>query len=133
MAQIRTTRQKQLITDILVSSDVPLTATEIYRRAASFGSGLAKSTVYRNLEAMAVRGEIERGFLETGEAFFSIAGHGHHHYMICRDCNRMHNIPDCPLAHMEEHLKKDMGFVPMEHMVQIYGYCSECARKRGVN
>ena len=79
MEKTRTTRQKQLILDILRRSDMPLTAMALYRQAVSLCPSIAKSTVYRNLEAMAQRGELERGFLETGESFFCMAGQGHHH------------------------------------------------------
>ena len=126
----RTTRQKQLITDLLQKAQSPLTATQLYEKALLACPSLAKSTVYRNLEAMAKRGELERGFLETGESYFTVAGQGHHHYMICRDCSRMQNLPSCPMAHLEEELPDDIGFVPVDHAVQIYGYCRECAQKR---
>lgn len=133
MEKTRATRQKQLITELLCQSETPLTATELYVRAVAVFPTLAKSTVYRNLDAMTRRGELERGFLETGESFFTLAGRGHHHYMICRDCNRMQDLPDCPVAHLEEHLKTDAGFVPVEHVVQIYGYCRDCASKHEKN
>ena len=129
MGKTRTTRQKQLIVDILQRADSPLTATQLYARAAQECPTLAKSTVYRNLEAMTKRGELERGFLETGESYFTVSGHGHHHYMICRDCNRMQNLPTCPMAHLEKELPDDCGFVPVDHAVQIYGYCRDCAER----
>lgn len=129
MEKTRATRQKQLITDLLNRAQTPLTATELYRQAVMACPTLAKSTVYRNLDAMAKRGELERGFLENGESFFTVVGQGHHHYMICRDCNRMQNMPACPVAHFEEHLEEKSGFIPVEHVVQIYGYCRDCAEK----
>ena len=123
----RTTRQKQLIADILKKAQSPLTATQVYAQATAISPSLAKSTVYRNLEAMTKRGELERGFLETGESYFTVAGQGHHHYMICRVCNRMQDLPSCPMAHLEEAIVADCGFVPIDHAVQVYGYCRECA------
>ena len=128
MEKTRSTRQKQLILDILRHSDTPITATALYRRAVLLYPSLAKSTVYRNLDAMAARGEVERGYLETGESFFRMAGQGHRHYMICRDCNRMQDLPGCPMAGLSELVAHD-GFVPTEHVVQVYGYCRECASK----
>jgi Fe2+ or Zn2+ uptake regulation protein len=133
MEKKRATRQKQLIADILRQAETPLTATELYSRAFARCPTLAKSTVYRNLEAMVQRGELERGFLENGESFFVVAQQGHHHYMICRECNRMQHLPACPMAHLQEELTSDSGFVPVEHVVQIYGYCRECARKHETN
>ena len=44
----RTTRQKQLIMDILLHAQQPLTAQEVHARAVRQLPNLAKSTVYRN-------------------------------------------------------------------------------------
>lgn len=129
MEKTRSTRQKQLLMDILRRSDMPMTAMNLYREAVAEYPNMAKSTVYRNLDAMVQRGELERGFLENGEGFFRIAGHEHHHYMICRDCNRMQDLPVCPLAHLSD-MGESSGFVPVEHVVQVYGYCHDCAKKR---
>ena len=129
MEKTRSTRQKQLILDILRRTDAPMTATVLYREALLQSPSLAKSTVYRNLEAMAQRGEVERGLLETGESFYRIGEHGHHHYMICRTCNRMQDLPVCPVADLER-LATDTGFIPTEHVVQVYGYCRDCAKQR---
>lgn len=128
MEKTRNTWQRQCITDILDGAQTPLTATEVYRRAAQRAPALAKSTVYRNLDAMVERGELERGFLENGESFFVLADRGHHHYMICRDCNRMQHLPECPIAHLQPDLAETSGFVPVDHIVQVYGYCRDCAQ-----
>ena len=91
---------------------------------------LAISTVYRNLEMMQERGEVVRGQLENGESFYSPSGeHPHRHYMICRDCNRMQDLPECPLARLEQEIADTAGFVVTDHVVQIYGYCRDCAEK----
>lgn len=129
MEKTRFTRQKQLILEILHKADVPMTAMTLYRQALVAAPHLAKSTVYRNLEAMAQRGEVERGVLENGEAFYRLGGHGHHHYMICRDCNRMQDLPMCPVSQLEA-MATQSGFVPTEHVVQVYGYCRDCAKQR---
>ncbi len=126
----RSTRQKRLILSILEQSAGPLTPAEIYRMARKEQPNLAISTVYRNLEMMQERGEVVRGQLENGESFYSPSGeHPHRHYMICRDCNRMQDLPECPLARLEQEIADTAGFVVTDHVVQIYGYCRDCAEK----
>ena len=127
MEKTRHTRQKGLILDVL-RAEAPLTVTQLYERAAARCPTLAKSTVYRNLETMAQRGEVCRGFLENGESFYSLADTEHHHYMICRDCNRMQDLPTCPMEVIGS-IAEGAGFVATDHVVQVYGYCCECARK----
>ena len=82
----RTTRQKQLIMDILLHAQQPLTAQEVHARAVRQLPNLAKSTVYRNLEAMKARGEITQGMLDNGESYYEAVHDGEHkHYLVCKD------------------------------------------------
>ncbi len=129
-AKIRSTRQKRLILSLLEQAAAPLTAAELYRAAREKQPTLAKSTIYRNLMAMQERGEVIREPMENGEIFYSSShGHPHRHYMICRDCNRMQDLPECPLDHLEQEIAETADFVVTDHVVQIYGYCRECAPK----
>ncbi len=130
MEKPRRTKQKQLLLDIL-NDHAPLTAMQLYAMAVDRCPTLAKSTVYRNLETMVQRGELCRGFLENGESFFSLAGSEHHHYMICRDCNRMQDLPICPMESLRG-VTAGSDFVATDHVVQIYGYCGDCASKRNI-
>jgi Fe2+ or Zn2+ uptake regulation protein len=42
----------------------------------------------------------------------------------------MQDLPTCPMAHLEKELSDGCGFVPVDHAVQIYGYCRDCAERR---
>ena len=119
----RVTKQKQLIMAILKASAVPLTARQ--------QPTLAKSTVYRNLEALRERGEVSHGLLENGESLYeAVRPHEHKHYMICKGCNAMVDLPACPLHALEEEIAGAAGFTVTDHVIQLYGYCREC-RKDG--
>lgn len=131
MAETRTTRQKERILDVLRTAEGPLTASQIYARAAAEQPTLAKSTVYRNLEAMLARGELEQGRFESGERYYALsAAHRHRHYMICKSCNRMLDLPACPLEALERELSEEAGFEVTDHVLQLYGYCRDCRRER---
>lgn len=134
MDKTRTTRQKQLIFSILQDAAEPLTAGDIFARARQRQPTLAKSTVYRNLEAMQERGEVTKERLENGETLFLLVDtHPHRHYMICKDCNAMLDLPACPMEKLEKELAGTAGFTVTEHVLQLYGYCRSCAEKRRKN
>lgn len=131
MDKSRTTRQKQLIFSIMQEAGEPLTAGDIFARAQQLQPTLAKSTVYRNLEAMQERGEVAKERLESGETFFLLVDtHTHRHYMICKGCNAMLDLPSCPMEKLEKEIAGTAGFQVTEHVIQLYGYCRTCAEKR---
>lgn len=124
----RLTRQKQVILDILRTADAPLTAQEVHARAAEVLPTIAKSTVYRNLDAMRARGEVTMGLLENGESYYE-AGGAHKHYMVCKDCHARVDLPHCPLAHLQQESAAAAGFTITDHVIQLYGYCRDCAAR----
>lgn len=131
MSAARNTKQKKLVLSLLKNSDRPLTAGEIYRLAIRHFPKIAKSTVYRNLDALVSRGEVSQGLHQNGESFYSIAGeHSHSHYMICRECRQMIDFPQCPLSSMERGIADASGFHITGHSLQIYGYCKDCNKKK---
>ena len=131
MSEIRNTRQKQLILSMLNEADGPLTAGEVYTRALKVQPKIAKSTVYRILEGMLDRGEVTHGMLESGESFYgAVQGHAHKHYMICKGCNRMLDLPECPLGNLERDIEDSCGFSVTDHVIQIYGYCKDCKKRK---
>lgn len=125
----RNTRQKQVILRLLRESGVPLTAAEIFMRARAEQPALAKSTVYRNLDAMLADSMVTQGRLESGESYYVLTdpdSHVHRHYLICRRCGRMQDLPECPLGDMERTLADSCGFTVTDHVLQLYGYCRDC-------
>lgn len=131
MANQRNTKQKQLILALLNNAGKPLTASEIYERAVKIQPTIAKSTVYRNLDLMLSRKEVLHGWLENGESFYSaVQGNQHKHFMICKSCNRMLDLPECPLGEKEREIADTSGFTITDHVIQIYGYCKDCAKNK---
>lgn len=116
----RLTRQKQLIMAILKASAVPLTAGEIYERACGQQPSLAKSTVYRNLEALRQRGEVSHGLLENGESLYeAVRPHEHKHYMICKAATPWWICPPGPLRALEEEIAGAAGFTVTDHVTSF--------------
>ncbi len=129
MSDSRITPQKRLILTVLQEADEPLTAREVYARAVLRRPALAKSTVYRNLEAMAARGDLEQGALENGERFYTSAA-THRHYFVCKRCHCRVDLPVCPLEGLERELEAAAGITVTDHVVQLYGYCKRCREKK---
>jgi len=108
----------------------PLEIYDIVRKAEP---GISFSTVYRNLESLAEHGLIEKITLEGTARYKLLVESTHRHHMICLLCHKAEPLPYCPLKQMEETLKNKNsrhGFWPVEHRVEIYGYCQECRNSR---
>ena len=98
---------------------------------------LARSTAYRNLEALERCGVVQR--LETGgeRAYFELAESllGHHHHLICVSCGAISDIElDSETeARIDDALAAaahESGFTPVRHNLDLYGRCGDCESDR---
>lgn len=129
MGHSRNTKQKQLILDILTNSNRPMSINDIYQNITEDLPSIAKSTIYRNIDALIKLNLIDKYFLNDNELFYQIkdSTHDHKHYVICECCKRMFDLPLCPIQEIEDVMQKQ-GFTITEHYIQISGTCKDCMK-----
>jgi len=128
----RATRQRQIILEEVKRAMNHPTADEIYDRVRSRLPRISLGTVYRNLDLLAVNGDIVK--LTPGRTQMRFDGNLEYHYhMTCIHCGRIEDLPlpasDNPvdiLEKMTSHLTKYGVF---GHKLEFVGVCAECAAK----
>ncbi|MDF2473305.1 MAG: hypothetical protein K0R21_1087 [Anaerocolumna sp.] len=130
MENTRNTKQKQLILEVLQHTNCPMSINDIYQKIVSQIPHIAKSTIYRNIDALLKQNLIDKYYLNDNELFYQIkqSSHEHNHYVICDCCKKMFQLPLCPIHTIEDAMKKE-GFTISEHYIQISGICKECKAK----
>ncbi len=130
MANVRNTKQKQLILNILKETDRPMSINEIYSEIVINLPKIAKSTIYRNIDSLLTQDLIDKYHLNDNEIFYRIKSNSkeHRHFVICDDCKKMIDLPICPIREIESMLNEE-GFIMKDHQIQINGICKTCAKK----
>jgi len=128
MSNGRNTKQKQLILTILKEAERPLSINDIYNKIVCEIPRIAKSTIYRNIDALLNQNKIEKYYLNDNEVFYKFKKDksNHTHFMICDDCKKIYNIPVCPIKDLEAAMEAE-GFIIKDHQIQITGICKNCA------
>lgn len=131
MESQRNTRQKRLLLSLLKEADRPLSINEIYSQIVIKLPKIAKSTIYRNIDALLDQNLIEKYHLNDSEVFYRIKADRseHKHFLICEDCRKVFDLPSCPIHAMEHDLEEE-GFIIKDHQIQISGICKNCADNR---
>lgn len=129
---IKATKQRMAVIEELFSSDVPLTADDIYLHIHDLGDeNLSLSTVYRILDTLSKKEIVAKtGLIDGGKALYQIVSGVHRHNLICIKCHRMMSIGDCPLSDFEKSLEDSTGFRISGHKMEIYGVCPECRQPK---
>lgn len=124
----KNTKQRQAISDLLEISKDPISAEEIYLKLSSKKISANLSTIYRSLEILEDKGVVTKTVINDGKALYELVKDEHTHRVICTKCNKMVAVELCPIAKMEDELKRTTDFDITGHRIEIYGICSECKR-----
>lgn len=128
---LKLTPARKTMLDVFLTNDSKLVdAMEIYDQVKCRMPEINFSTVYRNLEIFMQNEIIEKVNLGRKAAFTLLLPRRHRHHMICTSCLKTIPLPYCPLKELENSLKTGCdGFLPVEHKVEIYGYCADCQKR----
>lgn len=126
---IRVTRQRESILEVIFEAEKPVTATYIFSRLQESCPNLKLSTVYRNMNLFVKKGLLRKLSLDidNNESYFELIRDEHHHHLICIQCNKVLPL-DCPLGEFEEKIKEETAYILIDHSVKIFGICPHCQK-----
>ena len=126
----RLTPARREIVDVLADAPGPLTIPEILATR----TGLAQSSVYRNLAVLEEAGVVHRMLTRDDFARYELAEDltGHHHHLVCSRCGRVEDLPASPALEQSVAAAVDeaagrAGFRTHRHRLDLVGVCARCA------
>jgi Fur family peroxide stress response transcriptional regulator len=122
----RSTKQRDLIYEIVHASHAHPSAEEVYRLARRKLRSLSLGTVYRNLRLLADEGKIREVQFDGGPSRFDGMTEAHEHF-VCTKCGF---IADLPLTLKNKDLiaaRKSPNVAEIrEYRLDYYGVCKGC-------
>lgn len=129
---LKLTQPRLKVLRLLLSRQEVLTADEIYEALVKEGTSLNFSTVYRTLETFTDEKITEKVQMpQSRKAGFLLFTMSHTHNLICLGCHKVIHIHGCPLHDFSEDLAKKTDFDIVGHDLTLYGYCTNCQKKKG--
>lgn len=125
----KNTKQRNLILEVLEKAVQPLTADDIFIAVKPKYTSISLSTIYRNLEMLLQKDIITKETFNDNKARYELKRENHKHRLICKGCNIIVDIEECPLKALEDKLKSETHFDISDHKVEIYGLCPKCKNK----
>jgi Fur family ferric uptake transcriptional regulator len=118
------TRQRLLVFETLENRE-PVTMYELYDLVKD---RLDRASLYRIVTAYEKLGIVSRiniGWkykIELSDTFAD-----HHHHLTCMRCDNITPMNENELEAFIEGLASSHKFTPLEHQIEIQGYCNKCA------
>lgn len=118
---MRSSKQRDLILDIVNHSQSHNTTQEIYQKAREVMPKISLGTVYRNLNQLVDAKLLIRIKTDEGMDRFDNTLLGHHHF-ICDSCGRIIDV--------FQDFSLPMNVIPnskiTHYTIQFYGICDKC-------
>ena len=93
------------------------------------GKSVGLTTVYRHLQMLADRGEVDVLRRDDGETVYRrCSTEAHHHHLVCRHCGHTVEISGQEIEAWTARVAAEAGFTDAMHTVEIYGACADCSR-----
>ncbi len=121
----RMTPQRKIILEELHNARFHPTADEIYERVRRRLPRISLGTVYRNLDALAVQGIIQKLDLAGSQRRFDVNTEIHHH-VRCVSCGALEDVVVLPLYPVEKILQDTHGFEIQGVRMEFSGLCPRC-------
>lgn len=122
----RNTRQKDIITDIMMKTKSHPTAREVCHMVKQVDSSIGQATVYRQLHRLLSDGKIRCVVTIDGEDHYDWNTSFHAHFV----CNRCHQIYDVVVETKEQ--KRLFQFMPhlvLDSNITAHGLCEKCLKE----
>jgi Fe2+/Zn2+ uptake regulation proteins len=124
----RTTKTKQLITQILESSHGPISLQELYGYVKISLPQTAYSTVFRTILRLEQDKYIKRVDWRERGSRYEWALRPHHHHIVCQLCGAVVDLNDEILNYDDKKIQAKTGFLTKHHSIELEGICPDCQR-----
>ncbi len=122
----RPTRQRRAVAEAMASFTDFRSAREIHDALAAAGTQVGLATVYRTLQLLAERGDVDVLRTEDGEAVYRACSDTHHHHLVCRSCGATVEVEGPAVERWTTGIAADHGFTDVSHSLEIFGTCPSC-------
>ncbi|MBR7828742.1 transcriptional repressor [Actinospica sp. MGRD01-02] len=126
----RATRQRAAVTSLLDETEDFVSAQQLHDRLRHRGDSVGLTTVYRTLQSLAETGQVDVVRTDEGESVYRRCSSGsHHHHLVCRSCGTAVEVEGPAVEAWAGKVAAEHGFIQVEHTVEIFGTCANCAAK----
>lgn len=125
MANLKYSRQREVIKELLCNSCEHPTADIIYMNARQEFPNISLGTVYRNLNLLADLGDAIKITTPNGAVHFDGRTEPHYHFH-CNKCGKVIDLDLEELTCINDAAGKNFDGVIENHSMMFYGTCKDC-------
>ncbi|MFO7322355.1 MAG: Fur family transcriptional regulator [Chloroflexota bacterium] len=122
------TNARLAVLDALETGGGHMTSTEILNRVNARDASIGRASVFRALDLFTRLSIIRPTYIDSSMTpAYVMLPDGHHHHIICTNCNRVIEFEDCGLNRLAAELERRLNVQLTGHLLEFYGLCDRCA------
>lgn len=127
-AGYRLTNARLTVLDALITHEEHhLTSSDILEAVNARDDSIGRASVFRTLDLFTRLGLIRPTYLGNNVTpSYVVMADNHHHHIICTKCQRVIEIDECGLGHVEQSLEQRFNVRITGHMVEFFALCEVC-------
>ena len=126
MRQLRNTRQRKIVLEMVQKHDDHPSADQIYLEIRAKDPKFSRGTVYRNLNVLSEEGQITHVKVPGADRYDHKTEF--HYHSICMSCGAVRDIPFSYGAKLDETIAAESGYQITRHRLIFEGICPECQK-----
>ncbi|MBI5453340.1 MAG: transcriptional repressor [Deltaproteobacteria bacterium] len=125
---LKSTAQRDYIADVFFKTNTHISLEELLKKVKRKTPNIGYATVYRTMKLLTECGlAISRQFGDGQTRYENLPENGHHDHIICIRCSKIAEFQNQKIEQLQAEAAKKLGFTVVNHKLELYGYCSDCA------
>jgi Fur family transcriptional regulator, ferric uptake regulator len=121
------TNARLTVLNVLESSGGHITSAEVLEQVNAADPAIGRASVFRTLDLLTSLSIIRPTYINSSMTpTYVLLPNGHHHHIICTNCNRVIEFEDCGLSAIEAELEARLHVKLTGHLLEFYGLCDRC-------
>ncbi len=125
---LKSTAQRDYIAEVFFKINTHISLEELLKKVKRKTPNIGYATVYRTMKLLTECGlAIARQFGDGQTRYENLPEDGHHDHIICIKCSKIAEFQNQKIEQLQSEMAKKLGFTVVNHKLELYGYCSDCA------
>lgn len=127
---LKVTDQRLEILESLHAGRAHVTAQEVYESVHERFPEIGFATVYRFLRTLTENNFVTEVRMGGLPARYELTPKSHHDHLTCITCGKICEFENSAIEELQEKVAKQFGFQLTSHVLELYGVCSDCQKKK---
>jgi Fur family transcriptional regulator, ferric uptake regulator len=130
-AGYKLTNARIAVLNVLEQHGGHLTSAQVLDAVSEVDASIGRASVFRTLELLTTMAIIRPTYIDSSQTpTYVLLPDGHHHHIVCTQCNRVIEFEECELEELTHKLEDLHNIKLTGHLLEFYGTCDDCTISR---